>query len=247
MNLPKRTTTQELRARLNDYELRLKDIAPLPEPIIEARYISVEGGAVESEGSSIPAVRGYIAVTVDRTRINSTLKFNPKWPIIHVTYEWRTSSSDRGPLRVRTTPGMLVAVNGRWIPNSVQSDPSVVHEIILPKVESVLALKRMVLSFAVPDADLFVIGPVLPAAKISASKLFRYAILPSATEVFGEGTVLYNTGHKISVNLTTPVPLLRPTETGALGRVPGSVFAEFRGANPAYTRIGSAWFLTPPI
>src|SRR5690606_31533581 len=120
------------------------------------------------------------------------------------------------------------------------SDPKTIHVLPIRRVTQSIQLRLMC------PSSRMVISPPQPG--IPEERDYNiYRVPTSATEIFGEGELIYNSGHRLYINGERPQLLLRPAPSGQLERQSGPVFAEFLGMQPARVRVGNAWIQTPSL
>lgn len=155
----------------------------------------------------------------------------------HYKLSIRYEQLPRTDLQIETTPSRLVRVGDHWLEDGLRSDWK--RSWALPAPED----HTMRLTFLVPGRSLTLDRPRPRTEKEERGT--GYHIPPLATEIRGEGELVYWTGHQREVSGTQT--LGRPAADGSLRVRPGGVYATFYGDSQPEVKLGNSWIQARPI
>lgn len=213
------TTPEELERQLDQ---RLESLENRQIPEAGVTLLSVEGATLETQA------RGAAVLRPNSVQVTALPHFTPSCRLVY-------DGVPEGELKLETGTARLLQVGDTWHEEGLTGPWDGTHyfETDGGKTEIALHLPRGTTTAVMP--------PVLTSEK---QKRSRFEVPPAATEIRGEGTLKYFTGHTVEVKERRL--LKRPLADGSLGVRRGGIYAEFLSTDPPEFRIGPTWITAQP-
>ena len=212
------TTPDKLERELEDRIEALKQ-KQVPEAGVE--LLSVDGAEVQTQA------RGAAVLRPNSRRVVELPYFTPSCRLVY----------DGVPeeAKLRTGAARLLQVGDRWHEDGLTGPWQGEHFFESGGGTVSVALH-------VPRNTTTAVMPPVPAPHSQTHD--RFEVPPAATEIRGEGTLQYFTGHEVEVRGQRL--LKRPLADGSLGVRQGGIYAEFHSQDPPEFRIGQTWITAKP-
>lgn len=206
----------------------------------EASYSDNACPIIKISGGNTLLLGKYAAVISPDLSLYTSYNFKLRVPIVEVTFSGLRSGAD---YRVQTSPSLLVK-DGNVIdtPSKVNTN----HTIKVTKKINVSDLSIDYTLGFIPQTKRFSIGFLQETTEESVLTN-TFEIPTSATQIYGNGEVIYSSGHRFKIDDSRPFDLPRIAPNGEYTNAEGPVFAKFIGESAAKTRIGYLWTATPPL